>query len=117
MPRAKTASLFRIALLLAPLSLGIAACETLEDMNPLTERKTSLTGDRRALFPQGVPGVENNAPPQQPTNSNIQIQQQQAPEPAPEAQQQPQQQTKQPTQRNQKKRANAPEDPWADQRR
>lgn len=116
MPHAKAASFLKIALLLAPLSLGIAACETLENLNPFDDtKKTPLSGDRRSLFPQGVPGVEQNAPPQQPSNSNIQIPpQQQAPEtaPAPEPEQ-PQRQT----QRNQKKRAPAgADDPWAERR-
>lgn len=117
MRRAKAASFLRIALVLAPLSAGLAACETLENLNPFDDtKKTPLSGDRRALFPQGVPGVEQNAPPQQPTNSNIQIPpQEQAPQPqaAPEPEQQP---TKQ-TQRNQKKRSNAgADDPWAERR-
>jgi hypothetical protein len=107
--RAKTSPLFRVVVLLAPLTLGLAACETLEDMNPFDEKKTPLQGDRRSLFPQGVPGVQYNAPPQQPTNSNVQIppQQQISPDGNPDAQA-PQQ------------APNAPatnEDPWAGQRR
>jgi hypothetical protein len=107
--RAKRSSLFRVALLLAPFSLGLAACETLEDLNPFDEKKKPIAGDRRALFPQGVPGVQYNAPPQQPTNSNVQIppQQQVAPENNPDAQPQAQQAPA----------ANTNEDPWAGQRR
>jgi hypothetical protein len=106
--RAKRSSLFRVALLLAPLSLGLAACETLEDLNPFDTKKTPIAGDRRALFPNGVPGVQYNAPPQQPTNSNVQIppQQQVSPDNNPDAQPQSQQRP-----------ANANEDPWAGQRR
>jgi hypothetical protein len=109
--RSKTFSLFRVALLLAPLSLGLAACETFEDLNPFDEKKAPVAGDRRALFPQGVPGVQYNAPPTQPSNSNVQIppQQQQSPD-NPDAQPQAPQQA-----------PNAPaansEDPWAGQRR
>lgn len=106
--RGKRSSLFRVALLLAPLSLGLAACETLEDLSPFDEKKKPIAGDRRALFPQGVPGVQYNAPPQQPTNSNVQIppQQQVTPDNNPDAQPQAQQAP-----------ANTNEDPWAGQRR
>ena len=116
---AKHKSLLRVVLLLAPFSLGLAACETLEGLNPFDEasKKTPLSGDRKAVFPGGVPGVQSSAPPQQPSNSNISINQMQPqnPEPAPEAAEQPPQQQ---PQRNQKKRANAADDdPWAGQRR
>jgi hypothetical protein len=73
MLRAKPKSYLRIALLLAPLSLGLGACETLENMNPFDEQKKPLTGERRQVFPQGVPGVQYNAPPTQPSNSNIAV--------------------------------------------
>ncbi len=117
MSRGNTARLLRVALLLAPLSLGLAACETLENLNPFDDsKKTPLTGDRRALFPDGVPGVERNAPPSQPTNSNIQIppQEQVQQQPQPEPEQQPQRQS----QRNQKNRAptGGADDPWSDRR-
>ncbi len=106
MTRTRAASVLRIAVLLAPLSLGLAACETLENMNPFDDsKKPPLTGDRRSLFPDGVPGVERSAPPQQPTNSNIQIPpQQQSPDNNPDAQ-------------NQQPPANNSEDPWAGRRR
>jgi hypothetical protein len=113
MMRAKS-SLLRVLLLLAPLSLALGACETLEDLSPFDEKKTPVAGDRRALFPQGVPGVQYNAPPQQPTNSNVQIPPQQQVSPdnpdaqpqAPRAQQAPNAPA-----------ANNSEDPWAGQRR
>ena len=73
MTRAKLKPLFRVALLLAPLSLGLAACETLENMNPFDEQKKPLSGNRRAVFPEGVPGVQYNSPPTQPSNSNIAV--------------------------------------------
>lgn len=74
MPRSRARSLIRVALLLAPLSLGLAACETLENLNPFDDnKKTPLSGDRRSVFPEGVPGVQYNAPPTQPSNSNIQV--------------------------------------------
>jgi hypothetical protein len=110
--RTKAISLFQAVLLLAPLSVGLAGCETLEDLNPFDEKKKPIAGDRRALFPAGVPGVQYNAPPQQPTNSNIQIapQQQVNPDGNPDAQTQAQQQAPNAP-------ANTSEDPWAGQRR
>ncbi len=122
---ARANSFLRVALLLAPLSLGLAACETLQDLNPLgDEKKTPLTGDRRAVFPNGVPGVQYSAPPTQPSNSNVPLDmqnpppQQQTPDAAPE--QQPQQQP--PARQARTKRApsspaaNTQEDPWAERR-
>ena len=75
MPRSRTRSLIRVALLLAPLSLALGACETLENLNPFDEqsKKTPISGERRPVFPEGVPGVQYNAPPTQPSNSNIQV--------------------------------------------
>jgi len=103
MKRAKTARFLRLAVFLAPLSLSLAACETLDNLNPFEDKKTPLSGDRRSLFPDGVPGVERNAPPQQPTNSNIQI-------PAQQPNSNPEAQTQQPP-------SNNSEDPWAGRRR
>jgi hypothetical protein len=62
---------FRVALVALPLALG--GCDMLDNLNPLQERKTPLPGERRPVFPGGVPGVEYNAPPTQPTNSNVAI--------------------------------------------
>lgn len=119
-------SFLQVALLLAPLSLGLSACETLQDLNPLdNEKKTPLTGDRRAVFPQGVPGVQYSAPPTQPTNSNVSLDNmQQQQQQTPDAQEQPEQQ---PTKQSRTKQArtkqapannqNTDDDPWAGQRR
>ena len=63
--------LLRLALVALPLAL--AGCETLEKLNPFEEKKTPLAGERKAVFDRGVPGVEFNAPPQQPSNSNVQL--------------------------------------------
>jgi hypothetical protein len=59
---------FRLAFLALP--LFIAACE---DMDFLAEKKTPLAGTRRDLFPSGVPGVNYNQPPPQPSNSNVDV--------------------------------------------
>jgi hypothetical protein len=64
---------FRFLLVALPLAFALSACESMQDMNPFAEKQTPLPGDRRPLFPEGVPGVEPNAPPQQPMNSNIPI--------------------------------------------
>ena len=110
MPRSKPKSLLRIALLLVPLSLALSACETLENMNPFDEAKKPISGDRRTLFPEGVPGVEYRAPPTQPTNSNIQV--------TPEAQNpNPEAQTQTPTAPRRGPAQNNSDDPWAGQRR
>lgn len=102
-----------MALLLAPLSLGLAACETFEKLNPFDDqaKKTPLSGERRAVFPEGVPGVQYSAPPQQPSNSNIQVTPQDMQNQNPDAQ-------------NPNVPAAAPrgpqnpsDDPWAGQRR
>lgn len=59
---------FRLTFLALP--LFIAACE---DMDFLAEKKTPLPGTRRELFPGGVPGVNYNQPPPQPSNSNVDV--------------------------------------------
>jgi hypothetical protein len=61
--------------ILAGLSLAfaLAACETLDKLNPFDEKQTPLPGVRKPLFPEGVPGVDFGAPPPQPSNSNIPI--------------------------------------------
>jgi hypothetical protein len=65
--------LLQTALISLPLALGVAGCETMEKLNPFAEKQTPLPGNRKALFPEGVPGVEFGAAPQQPTNSNVPI--------------------------------------------
>ncbi len=65
--------LLRAALLAVPLAFGVAGCESMQNLNPFAEKQTPLPGERRPLFPEGVPGVEFGAPPQQPANSNIPI--------------------------------------------
>jgi hypothetical protein len=83
--------LLQAALISLPLAFGIAGCETMEKLNPFAEKQTPLPGERKALFPEGVPGVEFGAAPQQPGNSNIPI----SPSAAAEEQQNQQQQSQQ----------------------
>jgi hypothetical protein len=62
--------------LVASLALATAGCESLgflEDLELFGSSKKPIQGDRRAVFPSGIPGIEYNAPPQQPTNSNVPI--------------------------------------------
>lgn len=65
---------FRPSLLLRcvliALPLAMTACA---DFDMFDEKKTPLVGERKPIFPNGVPGVNYNAPPMQPTNSNIPI--------------------------------------------
>jgi len=51
------------------LSFALSACDTsdtldkLQDMIPFGENKKPLPGDRKEVFPQGVPGVPQGVPP------------------------------------------------------
>jgi hypothetical protein len=66
---------------LLPLTLALAGCETsgfwdsannisdrfsdaLSDFNPFGTAKKPLPGERRAVFPEGVPGVQQGVPPE-----------------------------------------------------
>ncbi len=69
---------FRVArnlLFAAALSLGVAGCESATDifdkLDFMSSSKKPLVGERRAVFPTGVPGIEVNAQPAQPTNANV----------------------------------------------
>jgi hypothetical protein len=128
-------SLFlRCALLMLPVVM--TACS---DFDWFDEKKTPLAGDRKPVFPGGVPGVTYNAPPLQPSNSNIPIdtqlsntgQNQPAADPGSYEKDQPATRTKSSTARNvpqgeprqpqpqQPPRAAAQpaaDDPWADSR-
>ena len=87
------ATRFRIArnlLLAAALSLGVAGCESSLDifdkLDFWSSTKKPIVGERRAVFPTGVPGIEANATPAQPTNANIPLSMApQTPATAPEA--------------------------------
>ncbi len=109
--RAKAKTFARIALLLAPLSLALSACETLENLNPFDEqgKKKPLAGDRRPVFPEGVPGVQYNAPPTQPSNSNITV--------GPQDMQNPDAQNQNAPAPQRGPVQNQTDDPWAGQRR
>jgi hypothetical protein len=125
-------SSFLLRCLLVALPLATAACA---DFDLFDEKKTPLAGDRKPVFPSGVPGVKYNAPPLQPTNSNIPIdtqisatgQNQQAAQPGEYENEQPAARTKSRTARNTTQGQPQPpprsatppagaEDPWADSR-
>ncbi|MEW6254448.1 MAG: hypothetical protein AB1592_00710 [Pseudomonadota bacterium] len=63
---------FRLSLAFA-CAFALAGCETLEKINPFGEKETPLVGDRRPVFPQGVPGVSYSEPVAQPSNANIAV--------------------------------------------
>lgn len=117
-------SLSRLKLPLAfLLTLAIAGCANWEE---LAERKTPLPGQRKALFPEGVPGVEFGAPPPQPSNSNIAINpgsmqpgqspEQQAEQARERPAAQPQQRQKQTARTAARKKSTDSEDPWMETR-
>ena len=73
--------------LIALFSLTLGGCETssfwdgannasdrfqdvLSDFNPFGTAKKPLPGDRRAVFPEGVPGVQQGVPPELMRNNN-----------------------------------------------
>jgi hypothetical protein len=78
MPRAHRVTLIAAVL---PLTLALAGCETsgfwdsansvsdrfqdaLADFSPFGTAKKPLPGERRAVFPEGVPGVQQGVPPE-----------------------------------------------------
>src|SRR5688572_15819552 len=56
--------LFRTAVLAAGLALPLSACETFDLMNLIPDTKKKLPGERREVFPEGVPGVSKGVPPE-----------------------------------------------------
>jgi hypothetical protein len=119
----------KIALVALPLALTLAGCDVMDylsENNPLETKKKPLEGARKQLFPGGVPGIEYNQPPPQPTNSNIPVsavppQQEQTPQEQSGAQnpKQPARavaRTTRPVSASQPKQPNQTDDPWAEAR-
>src|SRR5262245_34963003 len=97
----------RVTLIVAalPLALALAGCETsgfwdgannvsdkfqdaLADFSPFGTAKKPLPGERRAVFPEGVPGVQQGVPPELMRGQQQQGEEPQAqpePQPAPAA--------------------------------
>jgi hypothetical protein len=69
----RSTRLLRGALIALPLGWVLAACGSMDKLNPFAEKETPLPGARKSVFPEGVPGVEFGAPPPQPSNANIPI--------------------------------------------
>jgi hypothetical protein len=114
----RPALFLRLAFLALP--LVIAACE---DGDMFAEKKVPLAGDRRQMFPSGVPGVNYAQPPAQPSNSNVSVNTEVpknllTDEPAPPpAAEQPKAKGAQKTRAQPKAARNtAPDDPWTDTR-
>jgi hypothetical protein len=57
-----TFKLFRTAVLAAGLALPLSACETFDLTNLIPDTKKKLPGERREVFPEGVPGVSKGVP-------------------------------------------------------
>lgn len=56
--------LVRTAVLAAGLALPLAGCETFDLVNLIPDTKKKLPGERREVFPEGVPGVSKGVPPE-----------------------------------------------------
>lgn len=52
------------ALLAIGLGLSLSACETFDLADMIPDMKKKLPGERRAVFPDGVPGVPEGVPPE-----------------------------------------------------
>ncbi|MDF2996126.1 MAG: hypothetical protein K0R27_1763 [Xanthobacteraceae bacterium] len=70
LPSSPKRRLSRLALVAAALGLALTAagCETLDALNPWGDKDKKLPGARTQVFPEGVPGVDYNAPPPQPAS-------------------------------------------------
>jgi outer membrane biosynthesis protein TonB len=55
---------FRSVALAAGLALSLAGCETFDLTNLIPDSKKKLPGERREVFPGGVPGVPQGVPPE-----------------------------------------------------
>jgi len=56
--------LMRTVALAAALALPLAGCETFDLTNLIPDSKKKLPGERREVFPEGVPGVSKGVPPE-----------------------------------------------------
>src|SRR5271169_2150140 len=52
------------AMVLAAAAALVSACDTLENVGSMLDNKTKLSGDRKPVFPEGVPGVTPGVPPE-----------------------------------------------------
>jgi outer membrane biosynthesis protein TonB len=52
------------AMVLAAAAALVTGCDTLENVGSLLDNKTKLPGERKPVFPEGVPGVTPGVPPE-----------------------------------------------------
>jgi hypothetical protein len=52
------------AMVVAAAAAQVSGCESLEDVGSLLDTKTKLPGERKPVFPDGVPGVTPGVPPE-----------------------------------------------------
>ncbi|MCK0195403.1 hypothetical protein MWN34_00595 [Ancylobacter sp. 6x-1] len=71
MPNRHVVRRLALACVLISLSGALAGCESMDALNPFATKQKKLPGTRVPVFPEGVPGVDYNAPPPQPANSAI----------------------------------------------
>lgn len=55
-----------VGFVLIALGLSLSACESfdLDKLNPFGDNKKPLPGERKPVFPEGVPGVTQGVPPE-----------------------------------------------------
>jgi len=93
-------SLFALPLLC--MSLALAGCENMDPAYWLPDNKKKLTGDRREVFPEGVPGVIQGVPPELIRGNNAAQIEGDIAAPMPQAEPQPAEQRPQPKSRPRK---------------
>src|SRR5215510_6752113 len=76
-------------LLLAAAGLPLAACESIENLTNMLDTKKKLAGDRKPVFPEGVPGVSMGVPPEMTKGYQEKQQEAQQQQPAQTTAQQP----------------------------
>src|SRR5262245_6596359 len=67
---------FFLSALLVSTGLMLGACDTIDNLTALLDTKKKLPGDRKPVFPEGVPGVSMGVPPEMMKGYHDQQQQQ-----------------------------------------
>ncbi len=60
----RTLARLGFAMVLAAATALVSGCESLEDIGSLLDTKAKLPGERKQVFPEGVPGVTPGVPPE-----------------------------------------------------
>jgi hypothetical protein len=63
-PFARPLARLGFAMVIAGATALVSGCDTLENMSTMFDTKTKITGERKAVFPEGVPGVTPGVPPE-----------------------------------------------------